>query len=109
MTLPLGFLDFLGPAEMLIVGIVAILLFGERLPDVARSWGKKLVEVKKSVQGIREEFEAATREVTSTVNQSVGLSTGRSHASHRVDDVEREEATAPKFEPPPSESAAETR
>ena len=85
MTLPLGFLDFLGPAEMLIIGIVAILLFGERLPEVARSWGKKFVEVKKSVQGIREEFEAATRDVTSTVSQSVGLPAGRSHASHRVE------------------------
>ncbi|MCL4194186.1 MAG: twin-arginine translocase TatA/TatE family subunit, partial [Thermoguttaceae bacterium] len=27
----------LGPSEMIIVGIVAVLLFGKRLPDVGRS------------------------------------------------------------------------
>ena len=30
----------IGPMEMVIVGIVAVLLFGKRLPEVGRSLGK---------------------------------------------------------------------
>jgi sec-independent protein translocase protein TatA len=101
MNVLLGFLDFLGPSELVLVAIVAILLYGERLPEVARNFGKKFVEVKKSVQGIREEFEAAAHNVTSSVTQAM-------EQAERV--IEREEATAPKFEPPPSDSpAVETR
>jgi TatA/E family protein of Tat protein translocase len=46
--------------EMLIVGIVAIMLFGNRLPSVARSLGKSLNEFKRGMR----EFE---NEVKSTV------------------------------------------
>jgi sec-independent protein translocase protein TatA len=44
----------LGPLELLIVGIIAVLLFGNRLPEVGRSLGKGLVEFKKGVQGIED-------------------------------------------------------
>jgi sec-independent protein translocase protein TatA len=92
-----GFIDFLSPPTILIVGILAILLYGEKLPEVARTFGKQFLEFKKSLQGIREEFESATREITSTVDRSV-----------RSEDVSyREEATTPKFEPPPGEAYAE--
>ena len=37
----------LGPMEMLIVLVIAVLLFGKRLPEVGRSLGKGLVEVQK--------------------------------------------------------------
>ena len=38
--LPIAFIGSLGPAEMLFVGIIALLLFGKKLPEVARSMGK---------------------------------------------------------------------
>ena len=41
----------LGPMEMLIVGVIAVLLFGNRLPEVGRSLGKGLVEFKKGIRG----------------------------------------------------------
>ncbi len=47
----------IGPMEMLIVGIVAVLLFGNRLPTVARSLGKSLTEFKKGMH----EFESEMR------------------------------------------------
>ena len=78
-----------GPMEMLIIGIIAVLLFGKRLPEVGRSLGKGLMEFKKGVQGIDEEVESAS-------------STARVAAS--ADD--RQESTAPKFEPPKSEPSA---
>lgn len=82
-----------GPMEMLIIGVIAVLLFGKRLPEVGRSLGKGIVEFKKGIRGIEDEFESATSTAPRT-----------STPSH-VD--EQQEATAPKFEPPTSEPQAE--
>ncbi len=42
----------LGPMEIAIVGVVAVLLFGNRLPQVARDLGMSINEFKR---GFREE------------------------------------------------------
>lgn len=77
-----------GWSEMLIVGVIALLLFGKRLPEVARSLGKGIVEFKKGVSGIEDEVSTATyaRPVSRPAPQE-----------------EREPVTAPKFEPPKQE------
>ena len=46
-----------GLPEMLIVGIIVLLLFGNRLPSVMRSMGRSLTEFKKGVQGIEDDAE----------------------------------------------------
>jgi len=38
-----------GPFELAIIGGIALLLFGKRLPEVARSIGKGIVEFKKEI------------------------------------------------------------
>ena len=43
----------LGPMELAIVGIIAVLLFGKRLPEVGRSLGKSIVEFKKGMNDIQ--------------------------------------------------------
>lgn len=48
--------------ELIIVLVVALLLFGKRLPDVARSLGKGIVEFKKGVRGIEDEVDQASYE-----------------------------------------------
>lgn len=76
--------------ELLIVGMIALLLFGKRLPEVARSLGKGIVEFKKGVRGIEDEVNSAT--------YSKQPSTYRPRPASDAQDV-----TAPKFEPPTSE------
>lgn len=46
----------IGPMEMLIVGIIAVILFGNRLPTVARSLGKSLTEFKKGMREFENEM-----------------------------------------------------
>ena len=43
--------------ELLVVLIIALLLFGKRLPEVARGLGKGIVEFKKGVRGIEDEID----------------------------------------------------
>ena len=90
----LAFISMPGPMEMLIIGAIAVLLFGKRLPEVGRSLGKGIVEFKKGINGIEDEIDSSTRKSSKAVSH------------HDVED--REEATAPKFEPPTSEPKAET-
>jgi sec-independent protein translocase protein TatA len=53
----LGFFGAPGPVELLIVGAILLLLFGNRLPSVMRSLGQGVVEFKKGVQGIEDDSE----------------------------------------------------
>jgi len=46
-------------AELLIVMFAALLLFGKRLPDVARSLGQSIIEFKKGMQGFKDDLDRA--------------------------------------------------
>jgi len=92
-----AFLGMPGGYEMIIVGIIALLLFGKRLPEVARSLGKGIVEFKKGVSGIEDDVNQASYSHSQP-------ETPRPTPSERSDDF-----TAPKFEVPSSESKAEEK
>ena len=77
----------LGYQEMIVVAILGVLLFGKRLPEVGRSLGKGIVEFKKGLRGIEEEFHAATAEGPRRAEPS------RSYEAPEL---------VPKFEPPTS-------
>jgi sec-independent protein translocase protein TatA len=82
----------LSPVEIMVIGVIAVLLFGSRLPSVAKSMGKSVTEFKKGLRGNEEHLDVSStsaRRVTS------------SYEDH-------EEPTAPKFEPPTSEPKDET-
>lgn len=101
LSAPLAFLPFVGGVgtmEWVIIGVVAVLLFGKRLPEVGRSLGKSLMEFKKGMAGIEDEIRNAGN-ISSTGTRS---STAR---YQELDD--RDEPTAPKFEPPRSEPRPE--
>ena len=51
-----------GGWELIVVGLVALLIFGRRLPDVARSVGKSIVEFKKGLKDVKNEIDVQTAE-----------------------------------------------
>jgi sec-independent protein translocase protein TatA len=85
----LAFID--NPVMMLLLAAIAVMLFGERLPEVARTFGKTLMEFKSGMRGIQDEIQSAINSAGSVESPS---------RYQEPDD--RDEATAPKFEPPPS-------
>ncbi len=48
-----------GMWEMMIIGGICLLFFGNRLPSVMRSLGKSVTEFKKGVSGIEDEIDQA--------------------------------------------------
>lgn len=82
----------LNPTEMIVIGVVAVLLFGSKLPSVARSLGKSMMEFKKGMTDLQDEFHSAANTAHSAAS-----------TNYRSSIEDREEATAPKFEPPASE------
>jgi sec-independent protein translocase protein TatA len=77
----------IGATEMIVFGIIAVLLFGSRLPSVARSMGKSIVEFKKGMSDLE-------HEVKSSVH---------SEPAGRVSYDDQREPAAPRFEPPKAE------
>lgn len=77
----------IGSMEMVILFVIALLLFGKRLPEVARSVGKGMTEFKKGLHGIEDEIHTSSTRSTTPQSRPVPEDT-------------RDEALAPKFEPP---------
>ena len=55
---PLALFGGLGPWEVIVIAIVALLLFGKRLPDVARSAGKAVVQFKRGLRDVEDEVQS---------------------------------------------------
>ncbi len=57
MTALFAFLPSLGAGEMIVLLIIGILLFGRKLPEVGRYLGKGIVEFKKGIKGLEDDFD----------------------------------------------------
>ena len=91
LPLLLGFID-IGPGEMILLGIVAVLLFGQRLPEVGRTIGKGMAEFKRGMLGL----------ASDDPKSSAGGLPGLRSVNH--DDVDDYIApSGPKFELPATE------
>jgi sec-independent protein translocase protein TatA len=85
----------LQPGEMMVLLVVAVLLFGKRLPEVGRSLGKGIIEFKKGLRGIEDEFDSPATSAYSTASASSTTDLARV-----TDDAGM--ISVPKFEPPTS-------
>ncbi|MFM8223854.1 MAG: twin-arginine translocase TatA/TatE family subunit [Planctomycetaceae bacterium] len=84
--------------EMFILFVVALLLFGKRLPEVARTVGKGVADFRKGLTGIdadvRGQFYGGYNNTPSTTSQYTPP------ASRPAPLEERKVPAVPKFEPP---------
>jgi sec-independent protein translocase protein TatA len=62
MSVPFAWLT-LSPPELLVLALVVLLLFGNRLPSVMRSLGQGVVEFKKGLQGVENDVKDSTNKI----------------------------------------------
>lgn len=72
-----------GPFEMAVIAVIAVLLFGSRLPSVARSFGQSFWALKKGLA----EGEAEVAEIKG------GMEKGATEASNAVKDAVSKDAS----------------
>ncbi|MEM7783768.1 MAG: twin-arginine translocase TatA/TatE family subunit [Planctomycetota bacterium] len=91
-TLVVGFIGIgsLGMGELAVIGVLAVLLFGGRLPEVARSLGATYQQFRKGLSDIQSSIKTDV-DLNSTVDRL-------NDYSDYHDDYD--EPSAPKFRPP---------
>ncbi len=59
-----------GHMELIIIAIIAVLLFGKRLPVIARSVGSSFIEFKRGLSGVSDELNSAKEGLDDAVKAS---------------------------------------
>lgn len=87
----------LGMWELVIIGVIAVLLFGRKLPDMAKYLGKSVVEFKKGMHGLESGFDDANPTAQAPAQQAAA-------PAEAIRPPQRVAPAAPKFDdaPPPN-------
>lgn len=93
----------LGLLEMLLVMGVAVLLFGKRLPDVGRQLGRGIIEFKKGLGSMGDEFAESSSAVSNYSSSNYGYN--RKYDEKPKGDSVYSDASVPKFELPGTPSS----
>ncbi|RLS80152.1 MAG: twin-arginine translocase TatA/TatE family subunit [Planctomycetota bacterium] len=83
----------LGPFEIVVIGAIAVMLYGKRLPEVGRTFGKTLGD-------LRRQWQTLSRELEVTAHLDDRLPTRPARSAGRHDDESGPVVTAPRFDPP---------
>jgi TatA/E family protein of Tat protein translocase len=99
-----------GPSEMIVLMVVALLLYGGDLPKVARSWGKSIAEFKKGMSGIQNEFNSVFYDETPRIpyHDPVYSHNAGTIDGHLADETAAEEAVGAAVETSVTEAASPT-
>lgn len=90
----------LGPLEIVVIGSIAVMLYGKRLPEVGKSVGQSIGE-------LRKQFATLQREMDISAHIDSSPTSSRRAPSRRLDDAGVGPVTqAPRFDPPPAEESA---
>jgi sec-independent protein translocase protein TatA len=87
----------MGPPELLVIGVLAIILFGAKLPEVARSLGSSYREFRRGLNDVQQQFKMAEYEATRPLTAEEKK---RAERVNRNDDDEPAGPSVPKFTPP---------
>jgi sec-independent protein translocase protein TatA len=91
-----AFLDLPAPTQLIILLVLAVLLFGQKLPEVARSMGQKLAEFRRALRSIESEIRSIAGDIVSDAPERPAIAAPKP----QDDPADLDEPTAPKFEPP---------
>ncbi len=84
----------IGVAELVMLGVIAVLLFGKRLPEVARNIGRGYGEMRKGLTELQSSINTQIDEPSSIHNNH----SANIESSSDFDDFD--EPTAPRLQPP---------
>jgi Sec-independent protein translocase protein TatA len=92
----------LGPLEILLIGAIAVMLYGKRLPEVGRSVGQSLAELRRQWSTISRDLDVAGRWDAPVKTDGGGRAASHGREARRLDDDSGGVATlsAPRFDPP---------
>ncbi|MDP6433632.1 MAG: twin-arginine translocase TatA/TatE family subunit, partial [Candidatus Scalindua sp.] len=72
-NIPIGWFGIPGGFEWIIILVIALLIFGKRLPGTMRSIGKGIVEFKKGLKGVKDEADEVEEEVKKIDDEDVDV------------------------------------
>lgn len=64
----MAFIDVLSPTHMIVILVVALIFFGNRLPEVARSFGRAINEFKRGLREVESEIDETPAQPTGRLN-----------------------------------------
>ena len=86
--------------EMSVIGIIAVVLFGGNLPEVAKKFGSTYSQLRRSLQDIQQQFRDAQREVDRAMRLDDPPKSSAKSVSYDDEEDDTPEPSAPKFTPP---------
>ena len=71
--IPIGWFGIPGGFEWIIILVIALLVFGKRLPSTMRSIGKGFVEFKKGLKGVKDEVDEVEGDIKNIDDKDVDV------------------------------------